>query len=77
MRRLGIALIALALVLVFASPAAAAGEHPMHACADLNGDGVIDAVDFALHIIQHAEEGMLSGEHNPGRHNGYSICILP
>lgn len=30
---------------------------------------------FGQHVAQHAEGGILGAEHNPGHHQGYSVCV--
>lgn len=31
--------------------------------------------DFGQHVAEHAQEGHLNGEMNPGNHEGYSLCV--
>jgi hypothetical protein len=58
-----VTLLVLLVVLALAVPAFAQEEH----CA--SGE------DFGLHHADMAQESMLSGEHNPGMHEGYSHCL--
>ena len=30
---------------------------------------------FGQHVADHARAGELGGDHNPGHHQGYSICV--
>lgn len=46
-----------------------AHEH----CTDTGEPG---ASEYGIHHVAHqAQEGMFSGEHNPGHHSGYSSCV--
>jgi len=65
------------IALAVAAPAVASDEHLLHHCQDRNGDDRINGADFGLHVAQHAQEGLLGGEHNPGHHQGYSSCVVP
>ena len=80
MQRILTALLIIGIVvfaLAVAAPAVASDEHLLHHCQDLNGDGRSNGADFGLHVAQHAQEGLLGGEHNPGHHQGYSNCVVP
>jgi hypothetical protein len=70
-------LLVIVVSLMAVAPALAQEDPHHHLCEDLNGDGKINGQDFAVHIVQHAHEGTLGGEHNPGHHQGFSICVTP
>lgn len=68
------ALASLALLAVIAAPVAADTLSP---CNDANGDGTPSGREYAAHhITQLARAGMLGGgEHTPGTHQGFSLCL--
>lgn len=70
-----IALVLLVSLMVTAPALANDGDPQHHLCEDINGDGKINGRDFAQHIVQHAQAGILGAEHNPGMHQGFSICV--
>ena len=75
MRKLPIVLLVLLILFAVAAPALANdGDPHHHLCQDINGDGKINGQDFAQHVVQHAQAGILGAEHNPGMHEGFSIC---
>ena len=77
MRKTLIVLLVIVISLI-AVGSALAHEDPHHdLCQDVTGDGRITGQDFAQHIVHHAQEGTLGGEHNPGQHRGFSICVIP
>lgn len=67
-------LVAFALTLVIAAPAAADTLPP---CNDADGDGSPSGRDYAAHHVrQLARAGMLGSEgHQPGAHRGFSLCL--
>jgi len=76
MRKLLIVLLVLLISFAAAAPALANdGDPHHHFCEDINGDSKINGQDFAQHVVQHAQTGMLGAEHNPGMHQGFSICV--
>ncbi len=77
MRKLMIFLLVIVISLVAVTPALAHEDPQQHLCQDVNGDGKINGQDFAQHVVHHAQEGVLGGEHNPGHHQGFSICTNP
>ncbi len=75
MRKTLIILLVIVISLVAVAPALADEDPHQHLCQDVNLDGTTNGLDFAFHVIEHALEGILGGEHNPGHHQGYSICV--
>ena len=71
MRRTFVAmLIAMALALGVTGTAAA------HDPCDPDGDGTATGREYAqLHIAPHAPHGVALGAHNPGTHQGFSLCL--
>lgn len=59
--------VALVLMLALAT-AAFAHEGEVHECHWESGRA------FGQHVAEHAQMGMLGGDHNPGNHQGYSLC---
>ncbi|MBM4423217.1 MAG: hypothetical protein FJ030_07470 [Chloroflexi bacterium] len=77
MKQLLFALLIVALSLTMTAPALAQdGDPHHHLCQDLNGDGKINGADFALHVVEYAQAGMLGADHNPGMHRGFSVCVV-
>ena len=77
LRKTLIVLLVIVISLMAVGPALAHEEPHQHLCQDVHGDGRINGQDFAEHIVHHAQEGTLGGEHNPGHHRGFSICVIP
>ena len=76
MRKLLIVLLVLLLSFAAAAPALANdGDPHHHLCQDINGNDKVNGQDFAQHVVQHAQAGTLGAEHNPGMHQGFSICV--
>lgn len=71
-RPLGAAFAALMLMLsLFAGTAAAHGP-----CDDVDADGSASGREYAqFHIASHSPHGVALGAHNPGTHQGFSLCL--
>ena len=75
MRRLrlvvALALTALLAIGVGAAPVAAHGP-----CDDVNADGSASGWEYGqFHISSHPPHGIGVGGHNPGTHQGFSLCL--
>jgi hypothetical protein len=57
------------LLLLVLAPPALAHEGDDHECHWASGH------DFGQHVADHAQAGELGGDHNPGHHQGYSLCV--
>ncbi len=56
---------------IAAGPVAAHGP-----CDDVNGDGSPSGWEYGrFHISSHAPHGIGVGAHNPGTHQGFSLCL--
>ena len=56
---------------LFAGSAAAHGP-----CDDVNADGSASGREYAqFHIASHTPHGVALGAHNPGTHQGFSLCL--
>jgi hypothetical protein len=70
MKKIAIISVVVSLVLLFTLVSAAlAHEGDVHECHWESG------LEFGQHHADHARAGELGGEHNPGNHQGYSICV--
>lgn len=66
-------LASLALVAMLAGTAAADTLPP---CNDANGDGSPSGAEYGRHHVSAlAKAGMIGGEHIPGTHRGFSLCL--
>ena len=62
------ALLALAIGI---TPVAAHGP-----CDDVNGDGSPSGMEYGIyHISPHTPHGVALDAHNPGTHQGFSLCL--
>jgi hypothetical protein len=70
MKKVTLLTIALTLLLLLAlvTPILAQDED-VHECHWASGR------EFGQHHAEHAQAGELGGDHNPGHHQGYSICV--
>ena len=57
--------LALVLIILAASPVLAAPDFDVPA-----GPPTTSGYDFAQHVVQHAQDGVLGKDHNPGHHPG-------
>lgn len=72
-RRLGLAaaLAALLMVALAAGPVAAHGP-----CDDVDGNGSPSGQEYGrFHISSHSPHGVALDAHNPGTHQGFSLCL--
>ncbi len=70
MKKVAVLTVVLSLLLLFALVAPAlAHEGEVHECHWASG------LEFGQHHADHAQAGELGGEHNPGNHQGYSLCV--
>jgi hypothetical protein len=55
----------------------AAGSAAAHGpCDDVNLDGTVTAREYAqFHISSHTPHGVGLEAHNPGTHQGFSLCL--
>jgi hypothetical protein len=45
-------------------------------CDDIDGDGSASGMEYGqFHISSHAPHGVALGAHNPGTHQGFSLCL--
>jgi hypothetical protein len=75
MRRWFITVVAGGMIAVgLGAPVAAKNHGHEHAfCSDA---GLPGYSEFGRHVSAMARDGHLGAEHNPGMHNGYSVCIV-
>jgi hypothetical protein len=72
MKRTVIAL-ALATLLALAATASTAAHGP---CDDVNGDGSPSGQEYGQsHVSSHTPHGIGVEGHNPGTHQGFSLCL--
>lgn len=67
-----------ALAMALLTGAFAAGAASAHGpCDDIDGDGSASGREYAqFHISSHTPHGVAhSGAHNPGTHQGFSLCL--
>jgi hypothetical protein len=71
-KRLVLALLAALLIGAFsAGPIGAHGP-----CDDVDADGFPSGMEYGLfHVSSHAPHGVGLGAHNPGTHQGFSLCL--
>lgn len=70
MKKITVLTIVLALLLLLAlATTALSHEGEVHECHWVSGAA------FGQHVADHARAGELGGDHNPGNHQGYSICV--
>ena len=69
MKRIAILATLFVLLLSFTLGTAAFAHEDVHHCHWNSGR------DFGQHHAEHARAGHLGGQHNPGNHQGYSLCV--
>ena len=70
MKKITILTLVLSLLLLLAlATTTLAHEGEVHECHWASGH------EFGQHVADHAQAGELGGEHNPGHHQGYSLCV--
>jgi hypothetical protein len=57
------------LVTLALASAAFASDGETHECHWESGRA------FGQHVAEHAQMGMLGADHNPGNHQGFSLCV--
>lgn len=69
--------LAIATALALLSLTLAAGSVAAHGpCADIDGDGSPSGQEYGqFHISSHAPHGVALDAHNPGTHQGFSLCL--
>lgn len=70
-RLLAAAALALLMAVIVAGPVSAHGP-----CDDVNADGSPSGMEYGqFHISSHAPHGVALDAHNPGTHQGFSLCL--
>lgn len=73
-RRLAAGIAGIVMTVGLVAPVAAMEhEHEHHFCTDMDQPG---ASEFGRHVAEMAQQGHLGAEHNPGMHQGYSVCVV-
>jgi hypothetical protein len=71
--RLALATAIAALLTLSVAVGSAAAHGP---CEDVNLDGAVTAREYAqFHISSHTPHGVGLDAHNPGTHQGFSLCL--
>lgn len=74
MRRSRLAAAALAALLALSLSAASVAAHGP--CDDIDADGSSSGMEYGqFHVSSHAPHGVGLDAHNPGTHQGFSLCL--
>ena len=69
MKKSVVLVVVVLLVMLVLATTAFAQDGEMHECHWESGRA------FGQHVAEHAKMGMLGADHNPGMHQGYSLCV--